>query len=103
MLYWARVVVESGPDQDVAVTSLPAFANNRSSPSPSFVLPSLSLSLSLNAPVTLSLPFPMYYSPALTTKPPAPEAEKGNHETTRKDRRLTIASRLSVLLRVFLS
>ena len=54
MLYWARVVVESGPDQDVAVTSLPAFANNRSSPSPSFVLPSLSLSLSMPPSLSLS-------------------------------------------------
>ena len=86
MLYWARVVVESGPDQDVAVTSLPAFANNRSSPSPSFVLPSLSLSLSLNAPVTLSL-----YLFLCTTHPhllPNRQHQKQRKETTKQQGRI---------------
>ena len=39
MLYWARVVLESGPQPDVAITSLPAYANNRqvhSSQNPGF-------------------------------------------------------------------
>ena len=29
LLFWAKTVMESGPDEDVAITSIPAFANNR--------------------------------------------------------------------------